>query len=392
MSVYNLSGNELSSLYDTSIGLEYAYDILGNQVFNSSGTDDYSEWTTDYQHTILQARDEWKTKYRADNTVVPIMFHTDQHRRLKYSKSLFTYLGLAIKWSEVSAIANLGDTCGATYNTTDLNTMIDCLSPIPVNKKIGVWGNHDCQLKCDDGSGYAYVALNDEQFTTLKNTYFDNSGYGDGTYHVYDNRNNEYVIDKAHGIKYCVFASWYFGEGGQPYHTPRLTSAVAEAWISMLSSVDNYDIIVLSHIQPYYYSEWYHPAVDGESASIDEGTRDHISKYQPYTKVSQLIADRKAKRSGTLVDFDGISHSYDFSNCTSDVLCWFSGHAHRDNYQWDIDGTVPVIIFDALGYDNHPFYMVNVDRTNQLVDVWKVDDSPTYYNYQVPFNEVINYD
>lgn len=387
MSVYNINGAEINAVYSVQgQALSQCYDISGNELMGGDAPD-YDEWSTEYQHTILQARDAWKTKYRADNTVIPLMLHTDQHRYHRYANATFNYLSLAIKWSEVSALVNLGDTCGAVYSVDDLNHMQSCLAPIPTNRKIGVWGNHDCQHRCDDGSGYAYVALNDSEFTTLKTTYFDNSGYGDGTYHVYDNRNNEYVIDKAHGIKYCIFSAWYFGEGGQPYHTPRLTSAAVEAWISMLSSVDDYDIIVLSHIEPYYYTEWYHPAVDGESASIDTGSIDHISKSQPYTKVSQLIADRKAKTNGSIVDYDGVVHNYDFSNCTSDILCWFAGHEHRDNYQWSANNTVPVIILDAEGYDYHPIFMVNVDRTRQLVDVWKIDDSPTFYNFQVPFTK-----
>lgn len=389
MSVYNKSGTSLSSVYgEAGSSLTVAYDVSGAQVFGGGGSD-YDEWSTEYQHTILQARDEWKVGHRTDNTTVPLIIHTDQHRRLRYSHDLFSYLGLAINWNEISATANLGDTCGSTYTVNELDDMLNCLSPIPTSKKIGVWGNHDCQLHCTDDSGYAYVALNDEQFTTLKNTYFDNSGYGDSTYHVYDNRNNEYVIDKQNKIKYCILSTWYYGEGGQPYYLSQLSYAAAEAWISMLSSVDDYDIIVLSHVQPLYYNEWYLPAVDGNEASILTGHVDTSSNRAPLTQYNQLLADRKAKTSGVLIDYDGNSHSYDFSNCTSDILCWFAGHRHQDVYQWDANGTVPVIILDAMGYDNHPFYMVNVDRTNQLVDIWKVDDSPTFYNFQIPFTKPI---
>ena len=390
MSVYDKSGAALSAVYDKSgTSLPTAYDKNGVVVFTSGPEPDYDEWSTEYQHTILQARDEWKTKYRADDTIIPLMFHTDQHRYLRYAGDLFQYLSLAIKWSEISAIGNLGDVCGSTYTTSELNNMVSCLAPIPTSKKIGVWGNHDCQLHGDEGSSYSYKALSDAEFTVLKDNYFDNSSYGDGTYHVYDNRNNEYVIDKENNVKYCIFSTWYFNSEGQVYYDPRLSYEAAEAWITMLSAVDNYDIIVLSHIQPYYYTEWFHPAVDGEEAETLSVTADRISKVTPLTQINQLMAARKAKTSGTLIDYDGVSHSYDFSACTSDILCAFAGHRHQDLYQWDANGTVPVIVLDAMGYDNHPFYMVNVDRTNQLVDIWKVDDSPTFYNFQIPFTKPI---
>lgn len=389
MSVYNVNGVELTTVYNSQgQALSQCYDINGNELM-SGDTPDYDEWSTEYQHTILSARDAWKTKYRADNTVIPLMIHTDQHRYLRYSHDTFNYLSLAIKWSEVSAIANLGDTCGATYTVADLDDMVSCLSPIPTNKKIGVWGNHDCQLRGDEGSGYAYKALSDAQFTVLKDNYFDNSGYGDSTYHVYDNRNNEYVIDKAHNVKYCILSSWYFDADGQPYHTPQLSGNAVDAWITMLSANDGYDIILLSHIQPYYHTTWYHPAVDGGSAGTDEYALDQLSKLAPRTQINDLIAARKTKSSGTMIDVDGVTHSYNFANCTSDILCAFAGHEHADRYQWDSNNTVPVIVLDAMGYDYHPIYMVNVDRTNQLIDVWKVDDSPTFYNFQVPFTKPI---
>lgn len=389
MSIYNKNGVQISSAYGVNgDSLSSAYDVSGTQIFGGGGSD-YDEWSTEYQHTILQARDEWKVGYRADNTVIPLMFHTDQHRYLRYAGDTFRYLSLAINWAEVSAIANLGDVCGATYNTSDLDAMVNCLAPIPTSKKIGVWGNHDCQLRGDEGSGYSYKALDNTQFTTLKNTYFDNSGYGDSTYHVYDNRNNEYVIDKAHGIKYCILSTWYFNSEGQVYYDPQLSSDAVDAWIAMLSAVDNYDLIILSHIEPYYYTSWYYPAVDGGQGGYGTHGMDHISKVTPMTQINQLIADRKTKSSGSIVDYGGVTHSYNFSNCTSDILCWFAGHEHGDFYQWDANGTVPVVIFDAMGYDNHPFYMVNVDRTNQLVDIWKVDDSPTFYNFQIPFTKPI---
>jgi hypothetical protein len=50
------------------------------------------------------------------------------------------------------------------------------------------------------------------------------------------------------------------------------------------------------------------------------------------------------------------------------------------------NGNIPVYLFDGYAYDKHPIYFVNVDRTNRRMSVWKIDDSPTVYNYQIPFD------
>lgn len=389
MAIYNLNGNELQSAYSmTGTSLEAAYNVNGQEIFSGgSGGDDYDHYDTEYQHQILLARDAWKTKYRADNTVVPLLFDTDQHGQYRYSYDLFTYLGLAIKWNEISAHVNLGDTCGATYTERQLNEMVTCLTPVPSTKQINVWGNHDIYITTGEGDGsqYAYHAIDNNAFTALINSYFDNSDFGTNV--KYDNRQNQYLIDENHGIKYVVMTTWYYDQYGDVYYNPQMSGNAVEAWITMLSAVDNYDIVLLMHIQPYYYTQWYHPPVDGGEWTLKEFNTDQNNKVAPRTQVNQLLADRKLKRSGSIVDFDGVTHNYNFANCTSDILCGFAGHEHEDYYQYDANGTVPIIMLDAMGYDNHPFFMVNVDRTRQLVDIWKVDDSPTYYNYQVPFTK-----
>lgn len=391
MSIYDKSGTPLSAVYDKNgTSLQTAYDKDGVVIFTAGPEPDYDEWSTEYQHTILQARDEWKAKYRADNTVVPLLFDTDQHGYYRYATDLFTYLGLAIKWNEVSAHVNLGDTCGGTYTTRQFNEMVSCLTPIPSTKQINVWGNHDIYLTTSEGDGsqYGYHAIDNNTFTSLLGTYFDNSAFGTDV--KYGNRQNEYIIDEANKIKYCVFSTWYFNEYGDVYYDPQMSSEAIESWITMLSSVDNYDIILLMHIQPYYYNSWYYPPVDGSEGEVLSVIPDQNNKVTPRTQLNQMFADRKAKTSGSIVDYNGVSHSYDFSACTSDILCCFAGHRHQDLYQWDANGTVPVIVLDAMGYDNHPFYMVNVDRTGQKVDVWKVDDSPTFYKYSVPFTKPVS--
>lgn len=388
MSIYNVSGSSLSSVFSVSgSSLSTAYNVSGTVVYSA-------QTPSTYEETINTARNAWATEYRADSTIIPVIIHTDQHRYLNAAhKPTFDYLAQNITWSEVSAIINLGDVCGAVYNTTDLDNMVYCLSSLPVAKRIDIAGNHDCQkTKTDDGYSYSYMAP--EEFAYLQTTYFNNSQYGgNNSDYRYGTYGMEYMIDPVKSIKFCVFAVWHTGsapdyDGGQPWYAYKLTYDDAEAIITMLSAVDNYDIVILSHIEPYARSmTLYKPAVDGNSASSSTVARG-TGALGYSVQLDQLYADRKAKRSGILYDIDGTAHPYNFAGCTSDLLCSLNGHWHEDNYAYSPDGTVPMVEFDAYRYDNVPMYFVNIDRTRQRLNVWKFDEANNIYNYQVPFSEV----
>lgn len=393
MAVYQISGQSIETVYDLQGNvLSQAYDINGNPLL--SGGDDYSIWETEYQHTILKARDAWAADYRRDPSIIPIMVHTDQHRHLNSSnKPTFTYLSKAVKWDEVTAMIGLGDVCGAVYNTTDLNNMTNCLSPVSKSKRIDIAGNHDCQ-RSKTGDGYAYSYLTADQFAALQETYFNNSQFGSNSrYGVYG---METMVDQTRHIRFNVFAVWHTGSppdyaGGQPWYAYKLTSEDVDAMISMLSIVDNNDVVILSHIQPYAGKVTrYKPAVDdrAEAVVVENDTTGDLS-YSTGSKIilNQLYADRKAKRAGTIKDIDGNVHSYDFSHCTSDLLCSLSGHSHADYVKYSPDGTVPGVVFDAYAYDAHPLFMVNIDRNNKRLNIWKFDTANQIYNYQIPFNE-----
>lgn len=385
MSIYSVSGAELSALYDVrGTSLTKAYDVSGNELISG----DYDRWDTEYQHTILQARDAWAAEYRADDTIIPVIIHTDQHRYLNAAhKPTFDYLARAVKWDEVSAIIGLGDVCGAVYNTTDLNNMLTSLSSLPRAKRIDVAGNHDTQLNKAEGSSYAYAPLTDELFHTLQDTYFNNTLFGVKIGNIrYGYKGMESVIDPIHNVKFCIFATWY--TRGDPWYRYYTGAEAMEAMISMLSAQDGLDIVVLSHVPAYSLPcNEYVPAVDGYEASqsYNGSTRDR--ELGNTTPLDRLFADRKAKRAGTIIDVDGGVHAYDFSSCTSDFLCALNGHTHSDFWRYSPDGTVPSVSFDAYRYDNCPLFFVNIDRTKQRVNVWKFDEANQIYNYQVPFLE-----
>lgn len=376
MSVYDIYGNSVAP-YDLSGTPSQAYDVSGNLL-----TGDYNVASSDYERAILSARDAWMAEARADETVVPMVGHADQHGRLTAGNALFRYLSKAVPWADASACIGLGDT--ANYSVTAFQAMASCLSSIPKNRQINIWGNHDTW----------YGSVNDNilgaEHLTALNTYFDNSAYPGN--HKYNDYGIEYMVDEARRIKYVVIGGWEYDHTLGGYSHYNIGSESMDAIVDMLSQVDGYDIILLSHVQPFsgqVASDWLHPPVEdgdnqGGGAGMSVGVGTVVSAAE--TSLNQMLIDRKNKASGTVKDSYGGVHAYDFTGCNSDLLCCFAGHEHCDKYMWQ-NGNVPVYLFDAYAYDNHPIYFVNVDRSNRRLNIWKIDDAPTVYNYQIPFDE-----
>ena len=376
MSVYDILGNIVNP-YGINGNQCSAYDIFGNLL-----TGDYNIASSDYERSILSARNAWIAEAREDSSVVPVVVHTDQHGRLLPSNSLFPYLAKAVPWDDMSACIGLGDT--NNYSVEYFQYMKECLSVIPQSKQINIWGNHDTW----------YGTVNDniltEEHLTVLNTYFDNSAYNGN--HKYNDYGIEYMIDEARKIKYVVIGGWEYDHDLGGYSHYNIGADSMEYIIQMLSAQDGYDIVVLSHIQPFKNqstTDWIHPPVeDGDNQggaggmSVSVGTV--VSSAE--TLVDSLLIDRKNKSSGTVKDSYGNIHAYDFTNCNSDLICCFAGHEHCDKYMWQ-NGNIPVYLFDAYAYDNHPVYFVNINRASGWMNIWKIDDVPTVYNYQIPFDK-----
>ena len=394
--LYDVQGNQVSTVYDIAGNVPTAvYDIQGNLItggITPIEEDDYNIYVTEYQHTILQARDEWKVQYRADPTVIPLVIHTDQHGRLSSDSGTITgafrYMGqYALKWNEISAFVGLGD-----VDISDYSKMWSVLANIPASKRIDIWGNHDLWRNNSE--------VNNQFVVDWDTNYFDNSAYGDISY-AYSKKGIEYHVDQAHNVKYVCLAGWEIDKalGGDSHYV--IGSQSMENIIDMLEVQDGYDIILLSHCNP-----WGNGGVGMSSAyemcdpSSNSGATDVIRNnpvavntglgggvvHQLDTSIAQMLTDRNLHRSGTVNDSYGNSHSYDFTSCTGSLICGFHGHVHVDGYGWSTSGMLQ-ISFDAMGYQNSPFYFVNVDRTNENVHIWKIMDNATYQSYVVPFDE-----
>ncbi len=101
-----------------------------------------------------------------------------------------------------------------------------------------------------------------------------------------------------------------------------------------------------------------------------------------------LFNARKNKTSGTVTDSEGVDHTFDFSGCTTDILCGLHGHTHIDAYNY-VGGTETGLMNVSFDwFDGNTVHFVLIDRVNKKLNVWKVEgDALTCTNYQIPLDK-----
>ena len=339
--------------------------------------DDVESGPTTYTGTMKKAISEWMIAYKGDTRKIPVIIHTDQHGRLNTaSKPIFTALGNLIPWYDVSKIMNLGDCVGDHWEDADtknpflscsnLETMMECLANIPISKRLDVFGNHDTWYH--DANGNDVVVPDQARLSQyFRNIFARNPNSNQQGYFVdYDNKYN---------VKYVVVSGFEYTTSRSTY---RISTAQMAWIIEELSKDDGYDIVVVSHV-PLHYATENMTFPTGYEATGTENYR--VSNVD----TDALFAARKNKVSGTVTDSDGVEHHYDFSGCTTEVLCALHGHTHHDAYNYvGTDGLLSVS-FDWFA--DNTMHFVLVDRVNRQLNVWKVDSTNTVQNYQVPLDK-----
>lgn len=339
--------------------------------------DDVESEPTTYTGTMKKAISEWMIAYKGDTRKIPVIIHTDQHGRLSSaSKPIFTALGNLVPWYDVSKIINLGDCVGDHWEDADienpflscgaLETMMECLADIPISKRLDVFGNHDTWYH--DANGNDVVVPDQARLSQyFRNIFARNPNSNQHGYFVdYDNKYN---------VKYVVISGFEYTTSRSTY---RISTAQMEWVIEELGKDDGYDIVVVSHVPLHYATEGM-TFPTGYEATGTENYR--VSNVD----TDALFAARKNKVSGTVTDSDGVEHHYDFSGCTTEVLCALHGHTHHDAYNYvSTDGLLSVS-FDWFA--DNTMHFVLVDRVNRQLNVWKVDSTNTVQNYQVPLDK-----
>ena len=306
---------------------------------------------TSYEGVIEEAKNAWMKEYGGSIDKIPLIIHTDQHSDMTpaNSSAMWEAIDNMVSWYDISKVINLGDTTNSYENFDDptlgdssLESYLEATKAVPFSKRIEVFGNHDCmQIR---GGALTYIP----QYPSYLNPYFKNvmaRRTSNNGYHV--------TYDPYFNVKYVVVSSYdYVDASNYSMASPKQYDWLIEE----LSKNDGYDVIVCSHVG----LPWWNNNIAG------------------------IITARINKTSGIVTDKLSGSHSFDFSNCQSDLLVCLHGHDHADNYAYDV-GVL------SQGFDNYyesfrPIFFVIVDRTNKQLKVWKVMNTPEYTTYTRPFD------
>lgn len=376
--IYKSNGNEADSVFSfVGIESEIAYECDGTEAYRK-----HYQPKTAYEEALFTAMGEWKSK--RTESIIPLIVHTDQHSYLNRNK-IFDTLSKMGATDGVSAVLNLGDV--TNYNVSNFNSMVEALSYVPLNKQINIWGNHETWIQT--GTTPPYRTPTQEEFTVLSE-FYDNSAWGNQ--HTYNNYGIQYLIDTENKIKYVVISGWEYDPNLGPYNYYVIGRESMNYVIQMLSTVDDYDIVIISHIQPFYHLRtpalWTHPPIETDDPQGGQGSMSWpVGCVATNVDVDILINGRKNKTSGIVKDSYGNDHQFDFTQCRSDLICCLAGHEHFDKYAWANNGDIPVYIFDGYAFDNHPIYFVNIDKQQQKLELWKIDETPRFYNFSIPFEQ-----
>lgn len=325
-----------------------------------------------YRTVIEQAKNAWMIECNGSVDKIPLIIHTDQHGRMLTSE-LFDAIDGMVDWYEISKVINLGDTVGAWVDSSDtplltdaeLAQYLEAMASVPYSKRIEVFGNHDT-WKLVDGN---YIGLTPQNYLRK---YFKNI-YARGR----DDYGNFVVHDDRYNVKYlCISSMAYDSTIGGPSHYV-FPSASWEWIIAELEKADEYDVIILSHVPLGTGGATVTDPTGAAAAAVGNGL-DWVDRSAVWTA-------RKNKTSGSFADQYGVTHSYDFTGCNGELLCGLHGHIHADGY-YHIGGALLDAFFDAYYMSPKAFFFVIVDRKNERLNVWKVDDTPQMQNYRIPFS------
>lgn len=382
-----LGGEAATALsLDDDIAQDYGAATLSLTPDLSADTSTAYGLSSAYASVLGTIRNEWMVEYNGNANKIPIIIHTDQHGRMTNGgnvKGLFNTIGKAFSLHDISKVMNLGDTVSVEWQDADaehpllsctaLENYLSTVEAIPFSKRLEVFGNHDTWYYNgynDEGNavGTRYPSTQNHLYKYFRNIYKKSNGNNTGYFAVYDDYFN---------VKYVVVSAYEYQNGTI---SNRMTAEQIEWIIREFGKDDGYDIVVVSHCPLYW---------DDVTGTFPEGaptTTETLRIADDW--IDALWAGRKNKTSGTVNDSDGGSHTFDFTGCTSNLLCALHGHTHRAGYNYVSDSLLSVA-FDWFA--NESMYFCLIDRENRELKVWKFigsdGDAPEYLTWVAPFDK-----
>ena len=346
MALYNINGNELATgselsssdvktaligaIADGTVNLGSA--IGATLAYNSPSETWETNMETAYQ-ALLTAYKE------SPNSAIPFFITTDQHGRgIEPNRWLNNRDNDGMNMLNI----NLGDTVTDVFNLTELNNILARTKQI--KNYVGVVGNHECK--------YSSETMTDYELCRVYNTTNLDRRMNESSMNCFT------VIDNLHNVKYVVVEDYVINADGTDYEHG-LTAEATEWLIREMSEDDGYDIVLLKH--------WFLKLPNGGLYVDRTGTEDTASSSGYLEELTTLFINRKNKTSGTYTDIDGVSHSYDFTGCRTDLLCALHGHEHKEVYGYA--DQLLCYCADWLGNDYNCTFGL-IDRGNGKLRVW----------------------
>lgn len=348
MALYDRNGNEISTgaeISSTDIKTALIGAIADGTVNMGSAigaTLSYTSPGETWETNMETAYQALLTAYKeSPNRAIPFFITTDQHGRgIEPNRWLNNRDIDGMNMLNI----NLGDTVQDVFNLAELNNILE--RSRQVKNYVSVVGNHECNYGSETMSKYdlcrTFISTN-----LIK--------------HMNPSPSNSYaIIDDLHNVKYVVLEEYVINADGTGFERG-LTAETTEWLIRELSENDGYDIVLLKHWFLKFPNQGTYSKRDGTSVA------DTISGY--LEELTTLFINRKNKTSGTYTDVDGVSHSYDFTGCKTDLLCALHGHEHQEVYGY----ADKLLCYCADWLYNMRCTFGLIDRENGKLRVWLAD-------------------
>lgn len=307
--------------------------------------------TNQWKTVVSNNYNDFISEIDGNNNRIPMIISTDQHGAITSDSEVYKYINNLVDWNKISKIINLGDTVNLVFNPLELNNYREATSCLPEDKRIEIIGNHD-----------RFFVINDN---FIEKNYFSNASA------VYSEDGKAFVVkDNKFNVRYLIVDTKCFP---YTYSNGRLSCEQANFIIDELSKEDESDIVLLSHV--YLFND----RIIARDGSIFTGSEYFIGSENKDTEIKQsfidMLAARKNKSTGILIDSEGFSHSYDFSNCKGNFLLTLHGHHHSEGYETKDD--ITEFLFQSMIFDNKEnneklcFYFAYIDTANNILKVWK---------------------
>lgn len=307
--------------------------------------------TDEWKETVRNNYNEFIAETDGNENRIPMIISTDQHGAIKRNSEIFKFIDEITDWTKVSKIINLGDTVTLFGNPFELGAYRKATECLPEEKRIEIIGNHD-------GFVLPFGRIVDRLFFPTYGAVKSKGG-------------DAFVVkDEVFNVRYLTVDTMHFP---WTYTNGNLSPSQADFIIEELSKDDKSDIVMLSHT--YLFGD----AMIKRDGTVFTGKDYFIGGAKLFSEVKQsfvsMLAARKNKTSGILVDSLGRKHPYDFSKCESDFMMTLHGHHHTEGYETK-DG-ITEFLFQSLTKDNEEdsepncFYFAYIDREEKTFKCWK---------------------